>query len=536
MTSERRRWRVRLRDHHGRILGAGTMLDGEHLLTCAHVIEGHDAVTVDFVALPDAEPGFATVVAEAPPIGDDGGDIALLRLRHAEEQFEGVPLHRTPLDDGQRVRAYGFPRGSDGMWSLATVVGDGGHGLERVQLHRTPDAEPITHGFSGSAVIADETGHVVGMVATRYATEAARVSWMIPVETMLGYLPELRRWAEGSPAIDPSFARQPEPPVIDVLFAREFARWLGGQGRSDVWVIITGGDDSAVSASLRRAVVLADREHGAGRSATGPTVPPVGSVVLAVDAARKTAEEVRRRIFERLDVAADSPAARHGGGRTVVVSGIDESAEPDVLVGEVLVPLAQRAHELGLRLALTFHKETSPGVTVVRSSTGALSGDVDEDDAEGRLALLETRLSELAPLEKANLTDAPRFTDTPEVHARARRLKGALTQLRAAEQDGELDWVKRHLPACEQAATRASERARDLRRLLEENLVRRAELRARLDAYGEMARNGGFVEDVELDAAYAPAWRMLFEGPCDLAAAADAVDEYANTVRKRIDG
>ncbi|WP_233620570.1 serine protease [Amycolatopsis sp. WAC 01416] len=534
MTSERRRWRVRLRDHRGRILGAGTMLDGEHLLTCAHVIEGHDGVAVDFVALPGVEPGIATIVAQAAPIGDDGGDIALLRLRDSEEQITGVPLHRTALEDGQRVRAFGFPSGSDGMWSLATVVGDGGHGLERVQLHRTLDTEPITHGFSGSAVIADKTGHVVGMVATRYATEAARVSWMIPVETMLGYLPELRRWAEGSPAIDPGFVQYPEPPAMDVLFAREFARWLGGHGQADVRVIIMGEDDSAVAASLRRAVVLADREHGAGRSVTGPTVPPVGSVVLAVDAVGKTADEVRRRISDRLDVAADSPAGRHGSGRTVVVYGIDEAAEPDELVGDVLVPLAQRAHELGLRLALAFREETSPGVSVVRSSTDVLPD--GDDDIEGRLALLEIRLGELARLEKDNLGDAPRFTEVPQVHAKARRLTGALTQLRSAEQDGDSEWVNRQLPVCERAVAKTIDRARDIRRLLDENLVRRAELRARLDAYGEMARNSGFVEDVELDAAYAPAWRTLFEGPCDLAAAAAAVERYADTVRKRIDG
>ncbi|MFJ4104387.1 S1 family peptidase [Amycolatopsis japonica] len=534
MTSERRRWRVRLRDHRGRVLGAGTMLDGEHLLTCAHVIEGLDGVTVDFVALPGVEPGIATIVVQAAPIGDDGGDIALLRLRDPEKQISGAPLHRTALEDDQRVRAYGFPCGSDGMWSLATVVGDGGHGLERVQLHRDPDAEPITHGFSGSAVIADKTGHVVGMVATRYATEAARVSWMIPVETMLGYLPELRRWAEGSPAIDPSFVQYPEPPELDPRFAREFARWLGGHGRADVRVIIMGQDDSAVAASLRRAVVLADRERGAGRTDTGPTVPPVGSVVLAVDAIGKTADEVRRRISDRLDVAADSPAGRHGSARTVVVYGIDEAAEPDELVGEVLVPLAQRAHELGLRLALAFREATSPGVSVVRSSTDVLPA--DEDDIEGRLALLETRLGELAKLEKANASDAPRFSDAPHVHPKERRLRGALTQLRTAERDGDTGWVTRQLPVCERAVAKTVDRARDLRRLLDENLARRAELRARLDAYGEMARNGGLVEDVELDAAYAPAWRMLFEGQCDLTAAAAAVERYADTVRKRIDG
>lgn len=535
MTSERRRWRVRLRDHRGRVLGAGTMLDGDHVLTCAHVIEGHDDVTVDFVALPGAGSGIATILTEVEPIGDGGGDIALLRLRETQEQVTGAPLYRTALDDHQPVRAYGFPEGSDtGMWSLATVAGDGGLGMERVQLHRTPDTEPVTRGFSGAAVIAEKTGHVVGMLATRYETEAGLVSWMIPVETMLGYLPDLDRWAQGSPAVDTSFARQSRTSGIDVPFAREFAGWLGGHGRSDVWVIITGDDDTARAVSLRRAVLLADRERGAGRTISGPTVPPVGSVVLAVDAAGKTADEVRRRIADRLDVAVDSPAGRHRAGRTVVIYAIDESAEPDRLVGDVLVPLAGRVNELGLRLVLAFRNETSPGVSVVRSSTGVLP--VDEDDVEGRLALLETRLAEFAGIEKANFKDAPRFTHAPEAQGKARRLKGALTQLRAADKDGETDWVKRHLPACERAVARAGERARDLRRLLDENLSRRAELRARLDAYGEMARNNGFVEDVELDAAYAPAWRMLYEGPCDLTAAADAVEGYANTVRKRIDG
>ena len=49
-----------------------------------------------------------------------------------------------------------------------------------------------------------------------------------------------------------------------------------------------------------------------------------------------------------------------------------------------------------------------------------------------------------------------------------------------------------------------------------------------------MARNHGLVEDPELDRAYGLAWEALFVGPCDPAAAEQALRTYATAVHDRI--
>ncbi|MDT7797484.1 MAG: hypothetical protein QOI78_917 [Actinomycetota bacterium] len=536
LESDRRRWRVRLRDDPGRIHGAGTMLDERHLLTCAHVVDHcggpRTRVTVDFAGLPGTASGHATVVADGwkPPTDDERGDIALLRLEEPATGVVGAPLHRMPLGDHQLVRAYGFPAGADaGLWTFGRLVGEGGPGCEWVQLDKTADAEPVGPGFSGTAVLDEATGYVVGMIVGKYTGEGGRVAWMIPVETMLGHLPRLGEWTTGSPAVDESFV---EPAgAVDVPFVQQLRDWLIHTGSGAVWVVVTGDAGSATAKALRLGVVHADRERsfGAARLPAGAgEPPPAGAVDLAVDASGRTADDVSRRIEDRLNLAAIGSAR----GRTLVVDGIDDAAEPDRLVSEVLAPLADRAGRLGLRLVLAFRRESSPGVTVVRSSPGLARP--AKDDLIGRLDVLTKDVDELAAIEEHQVTVANRFTGVTMVPARANRLRGALNQLRAAEVEGDLDWVARHLGGCERSVAPAVEDGRRLRVVLDRLLARRAELRARLDGYAEMARNHGLVEDPELDRAYGSAWEALFVGPCDPAAAEQALKTYAAAVHGRI--
>ncbi|MEC3982651.1 serine protease, partial [Amycolatopsis sp. H20-H5] len=186
------------------------------------------------------------------------------------------------------------------------------------------------------------------------------------------------------------------------------------------------------------------------------------------------------------------------------------------------------------RLVLAFRRETSPGVSVIRSGAGArLPG---EDDLDGRIGVLASNLAELVEIEQRHLHVTQRFADIAELPPRARRLRSALAQLRSAQSDGDPEWVKRHLSSCEHAVARALDRGRGRRGVLDQRMARRAELRARLEAYGEMAVHHGIVEDPELDNAYAHAWKLLFEGPCDVSAATYAVEHYARAVRKRIEG
>ena len=536
---ERRRWRVRLRDDLGRILGAGTMLDEQHLLTCAHVVENgggpRTRVAVEFVGLPDAAKGTAHVVEGGwiPAADDERGDIALLRLDKPRAGVFGAPLRRMPLGHHQLVRAHGFPHGADtGVWTQARLVGEGGPRSEWVHLQRTVEAEPIGQGHSGTAVLDEATGYVVGMVVGRHTGDGGRVASMIPVETMLGHLPRLGQWTTGSPAVDESFVRSVTDTPPDPDFVKQLAGWFAGTQSGAVWVVVTGEAESATAKALRLCVALADRERSLGL-ADPPDVgerPRAGSVDLAVDAAGKTADDVRHRIDERLNLGAAGAAS----GRTIVVDAIDDAVEPERLVEEVLAPMAGRAGELGIRMVLGFRREDSPGVTVVRESSSPGVPRPAEDDLQGRLDALTKAVDELVAIEEYQVTVATRFTGVAMVSARAKRLRGALNQLRSAEVDGDTEWVLRHIGGCERSIAPAIDDGRRVRAVLDGLLARRDELRARLDTYAEMARNHELAEEPELGKAYAPARKLLFEGPCDLDAAAAAVDEYAAAVRGRI--
>jgi hypothetical protein len=472
--AERRRWQVRLRDRHGRIHGAGTMLDERYLLTCAHVVElagGPEAeLSADFAGIPDAPAGTAKVVdgGWVPAAPDERGDVALLRLAVPQPgvfpaPLHRMPLHRMPLPHGLPVRAYGL---DDGLWFRGTLTGEGGPGGEWVQLARRSDSPPIDSGYSGTAVLAEDSGRVVGMVVGRYVADGDCASWMIPVETVLGYFGGLRDWGDGSPAVDPTFSTglggDPHVVAYDVPFARKLASWFGDKANragQPVWVVVTGERGSARAVALDLGVALADRERAAAAGSlrdTVPegTVPPSGSVDLAVDAAGKSVDEVRRRLAERLSLTPD-----HGGPvphsvRTVVVTAIDDAVEPDRLVGEVIAPLAGRAGQLGLRLALGFRRESSPGLTTLRS-------------------------------------------------------RNAVTE-----------------PA---AGNAANERLDDL-------VEQRTALRFRLDSYSDKARKLGLVEDPLLDALYAKAWKLLYEGRCDLRAATAVVEDYGDAICGRDEG
>ncbi|MEV6447020.1 MULTISPECIES: serine protease [unclassified Amycolatopsis] len=525
---ERRRWRVRLHDELGRVCGAGTVLDEYHVLTSAHVVETaggpRSALSVDFVGLAEAMPATATVVEGCwvPSDGGGHGDLALLRLERPESRVFRAPLHRMPLGEHQLVRAFGFPPGSVGRWTLARLGGPEQTGGEWVRLFRTAEAEPLGPGFGGTAVIDEATGHVVGMVVGKDTG-----TWMVPVETMLGHLPQLSIWTSGSPAVDASFSR-PVGEAVDVSFVQRVADWFAKAEPGTVWVVDTGEAGSPVAAALRFGIVLADRERSLGVPGLPPALgetPPPGSVDLAVDATGRTADAVRHRIADRLTTGV--------AGRTLVVDGIDDSAEPDRLVGEVLAPLAGRAAELGLRLLLGFREQSSPGVAAVRASTGQARP--APDDLAGRLEVLTQAVAELAEIEAYQLRVATRFTGVAMLPARAQRLKGALKQLRSAEVDGDAEWVERHIDSHEHAVAPAVEDGRRQRAVLDGLVARREELRTRLAGDLELAREHGLVGDPEIEQAYTPAKRLLIDGPCELTAAATAVDTYAAAVRARIE-
>ncbi|WP_245572438.1 trypsin-like peptidase domain-containing protein [Actinokineospora enzanensis] len=518
MDRPRRLWQARLHDEAGRTIGAAIVLDQDHILTCAHIADPAAPILVHFRG---ADKATAHVLDghRVPATSDERGNVALLKLAEPFRAAESAPLRRKITVDDQIVDVYGFAETSDsGSWTSATLADTGVPGSEWLRLHR--DAEPITRGFSGAPVLEPPSGDVIGM-----AVSNGHQAWMIPVETMAGHLPALSRWLTGTPALDDTFATVTHDGV-DLTFTREVVAWFAGAG-SPVWVVITGDARSPRARAFRLGVALADRERAPRLSALLPDLRPrPGSVHVAVDAAGKTSDQVGGRIAERIGPGSTAL-------RTIVVDGIDEAIDPDHLVRTVIAPLATSAGVLGLRLVLGFRHEASPAVTVARSLPGTAHPPGPLDD---RIKAMAELVDELAAIEEHHQVMAPRFTGVPRLALKARRLGGALTQLRTHRTAGDATWVARKLGDCERSITVAVEAGRRGRAGIDHLVSRRAELRARLAAYAEMARDHDLVEDAALDTAYGRAYRLLFEGPCDIEEAGRAVDAYIAVVRGRIEG
>ncbi|MBV9011739.1 MAG: protein kinase [Pseudonocardiales bacterium] len=389
---------MRVCDALGAVLGAGILLGTRHVLTCAHALTLSDdpstesddpstedcapsiEVIIDFVGLHPMRSARAWVAADGwvPPNNADGGDIALLELETAQPTGSTTPLRRIPMTWGRAVYTGGFPAGlENGFWLNAKLAGNGGPGIECVQMNPISPSGPVRPGFSGAPVFDEMTQQVIGMVVSKYADSEFGFSYMLPVEAIIRHLGRVREWVGGVMSSDLSLVEDIDSQALDNTFAREIVSWIERRHDADnTLIIVTGGPDSLRSATVRRIISLADREqrpHSADpRLVQAPegTVPSAGSIHLAIDAAGKTPGEVLERIVDRTGIAAD-PSAEPTAElldspppMTIVVYGIDDSQNPVMLVTDVLEPLTKRGH----RLLLAFHQDLSPSLSIARSS------------------------------------------------------------------------------------------------------------------------------------------------------------------------
>lgn len=224
-------WRVRVRGRAGDgVVGAGVLLPGGLVLTCAHVVAtalGEPAdgppprapVVVDFSPCGAPEPRRATVIDGGWfPALDVGGDVAVLRMESADLPPDATPA---PLDPGTRsdhqpVSAYGYPTAglSDGLWVHTTVAGPGGPDPQWRQLDGTREGLAVQAGFSGAGVWDPARQRVLGLVVAAYTRNDARVSWMIPCAAIA------RDW---TPLAAMLAGADPRPPSRDELTPRQCA-------------------------------------------------------------------------------------------------------------------------------------------------------------------------------------------------------------------------------------------------------------------------------------------------------------------------
>jgi S1-C subfamily serine protease len=199
-------WHVRIRGgKSGVVVGAGVLIDSRRILTCAHVITKAldlgkvsetpvEAVRIDFPQCAREDSRMARVIAGGWFPEHQSADIAVLEV-DGDDVVHAVPapLRSAPNPEDQMIYALGHPAGYDnGIWARARLIARGGVNPEWVQMEAFSDiGKRIQKGYSGAGVWDEQKRAVIGCVIAADRTEPDRVAWMIPVEIIARYWPDL---------------------------------------------------------------------------------------------------------------------------------------------------------------------------------------------------------------------------------------------------------------------------------------------------------------------------------------------------------
>ncbi len=181
-------------DSKSETVGAGFFITDEGLIaTCVHVVEATGAGPGDVVRV--ASCGHDDLEAEVlPDAYHPDTDVAFLRLSgQLSEACKSVHLAQSESLEGVSVRAFGYPTVGemDGLWGTGELVGPVTEaGRPILQLSSTE----ITKGFSGGPVREQQSGCVVGMVASVTVPDRLErlsdVAFAVPAETLRDLCPE----------------------------------------------------------------------------------------------------------------------------------------------------------------------------------------------------------------------------------------------------------------------------------------------------------------------------------------------------------
>lgn len=169
-------------------VGAGFVIDGQRLITNAHVVSNARFLTVE------REEDPRRYVARVEHVAHDC-DLAVLKLEEADFFKGAVPLSFGGLPEVEsQVSVYGYPIGGERLSVTSGVVSRVDF---QVYSHSGVDAHlaiqisaPINPGNSGGPVV--QEGKVVGVAFQGYSGEVAQnVGYMIPVPVIQRFLKDI---------------------------------------------------------------------------------------------------------------------------------------------------------------------------------------------------------------------------------------------------------------------------------------------------------------------------------------------------------
>lgn len=198
-------WHTRIMDQEARsVVGAGILVSPRRIVTSAHVVAAAlgashgtatlpgGGVTIDFPQSSDDQLHAARVVAGGWLPGGD--DLAMLEVLGPEPPVTPAPLQMAGEQGRRTVSVHGYLPGHEaGVWAHARLSGRSGPRREWFQLAvLTGTAQRVLQGFSGAGVWDEENETVIGCVVAGEQADQDMTAWMIPLEVIVGYWPDLR--------------------------------------------------------------------------------------------------------------------------------------------------------------------------------------------------------------------------------------------------------------------------------------------------------------------------------------------------------
>ena len=287
---------VRLRDQHGRVVGAGFLAGERQVLTCAHVVSralglAEDRpplgaeVQLDFPLVARDRMVAATVVVWHAPAADGEGDVAGLELR--DDPPQGVRPARLLVADElwrHEFRTFGFPAGyDDGVWATGRLLAR--QAMRWVQMEDVKQTGyRVEPGFSGAPVWDDELDGVVGITVAAERRPEVRAAYLIPAGVLVEAWPALaNRAIPPCPYRGLSTFREQDAPVF---FGREELtdRLMEAVGQKSL-VVVIGSSGSGKSSLVFAGLIPRLRQRSGWviaslRPATG--LPPLTTLAAAL--------------------------------------------------------------------------------------------------------------------------------------------------------------------------------------------------------------------------------------------------------------